>query len=286
MHIHPKTTNWLPQSAVVACKMLVEEHASNFYLRLSPAYSSFETNVMTHMSKAEATGCTGKFHVAVSNENLLTYSKRLEFRSTNRSVHDCAALAQCIGDSSLSPRPPTVIQVGARHLSGRASHPGFVRGSRRAASIRTPPVCRRYQYCSSHMCGLPVAVNPSISLSLSLSSLSLSLSLSLFLFLFFVVNFFMASMSHEVDGTVTTQWLRERVGTRSRGKEKRDTQSQSLRCVARKSGHEQWTKEKKGIRGDFGMSQLLCGAKVGARSGPSKERTGYADEFLSGVAVV
>ena len=41
-HIHPKTGNWQPQSAVVECKKPGEEHTSNFNLRLSPAYNTFE----------------------------------------------------------------------------------------------------------------------------------------------------------------------------------------------------------------------------------------------------
>ena len=50
----------------------------------------------------EAADCRDKHHVAVSNEKLLTYSKDLGFRSTDRSVHDCAVLAQWTAGTALS----------------------------------------------------------------------------------------------------------------------------------------------------------------------------------------
>ena len=43
-----------------------------------------------------------RLHVAVSNGRLLTYSINLVFRSTNRSVHDCAAPAQWVAGPARS----------------------------------------------------------------------------------------------------------------------------------------------------------------------------------------
>ena len=57
---------------------------------------------MFSVSSVEATDCTDKLHMAVSNEKLLTYSEDLMSRSTNRSVHDCEAPAQWMAETARS----------------------------------------------------------------------------------------------------------------------------------------------------------------------------------------
>ena len=75
-----------------------------FYFRLSLAYITFETNIMTAFEQSGGDRLYGQAPRGSLERKALDLLQNLGFRSTNRSVHDCAAPAQWVAGTARSLR--------------------------------------------------------------------------------------------------------------------------------------------------------------------------------------